>query len=129
MRLLKGLISEKALLGMPDLNDLGLDTRVLAFAGLVALLSGLLFSLAPVISSSLATAQQRLAEGGRGSSNRVWRRLGSSLVIVELATGVVLLAGAGLLGQSLYHLLQVKLGIQPDHVVLIDVAVPPAGYS
>ena len=129
MRLLKGLIAENALLGMPYLNDLGLNARVLAFAGLIAFLSGLLFSLAPVISSSLADARQHLAEGGRGSSNRVWRRLGSSLVIVELATGVVLLAGAGLLGQSLYHLLRVKLGIQPDHVVLVDVAVPPAGYS
>ncbi|HEX4228946.1 MAG TPA: ABC transporter permease [Bryobacteraceae bacterium] len=129
MRLLKGLISENALLGMPYLNNLGLNARVLAFAGLIAFLSGLLFSLAPVISLSLADARQRLAEGGRGSSNRVWRRLGSSLVIVELATGVVLLAGAGLLGQSLYHLLRVKLGIQPDHVVLVDVAVPPAGYS
>lgn len=128
MRLLKGLISEKALLGMPYLNDLGLNARVLAFAGLIAFLSTLLFSLAPVISSSLADARQRLAEGGRGSSSRVWRRLGSSLVIVELATGVVLLTGAGLLGQSLYHLLRVKLGIQPDHVVLADVAVP-AAYS
>ncbi len=129
MRLLKGLISENELLAMPYLNDLGLNGRVLAFAGLIAFLSALLFSLAPVISSSLADARQRLAEGGRGSSNRVWRRLGSSLVIVELATGVVLLAGAGLLGQSLYHLLRVKLGIQPDHVVLVDVAVPPTGYS
>jgi predicted permease len=129
MRLLKGLISENALLGMPYLSDLGLNARVLAFAGLIAFLSGLLFSLAPVVSSSLADARQHLPEGGRGSSSRVWRRLGSSLVIVELATGVVLLAGAGLLGQSLYHLLRVKLGIQPDHVVLIDVAVPPTGYS
>ena len=129
MRLLKGLISENALLGMPYLNYLGLNARVLAFAGLIAFLSRLLFSLAPVISSSLADARQRLAEGGRGSSSLVWRRLGSSLVIVELGTGVVLLTGAGLLGQSLYHLLRVKLGMQPDHVVLADVAVPSTGYT
>jgi hypothetical protein len=43
-----------------------------------------------------------MAEGSRTVAGTSWRRLGSKLVIVELATAMVLLVGAGLLGQSLY---------------------------
>ena len=51
-----------------------------------------------------------MAEGSRGSAGNTWRRLGSKLVVVELATAMVLLVGAGLLGQSFYRLLHVELG-------------------
>jgi hypothetical protein len=50
--------------------------------------------------------------------------VGSKLVVVELATAVVLLVGAGLLGRSLYRLLRVNLGIQPEHLVTMEVAAP-----
>ena len=52
-----------------------------------------------------------LGEGSRGSAGNTWRRLGSELVVVELATAMVLLVGAALLGQSLYRLLHVDLAI------------------
>ena len=52
-----------------------------------------------------------LAEGSRGSAGTTWRRLGSKLVVVELATAIVLLVGAGLLGKSLYRLLHVDIGL------------------
>lgn len=129
MQILTGLISSDMLLSMPYLNGLGLTPRVLAFAGLIALFAAVLFSFTPTVSLSLSEIRQRLSEGSRGSSGNTWRRLGSKLVVVELATAVVLLAGAGLLGQSLYRLLTVKLGLQPDHLVVINVAAPNTRYS
>jgi predicted permease len=128
IQILTKLISEYMLLSMPYLNGLGLNPRVMAFAGLIALLAMLLFSLTPTLRLSLFDMRQGMAEGSRGSAGRTWRNLGSKLVVVELAMAVVLLAGAGLLGQSLYRLLTVKLGLQPDHLVVTYLAAPDARY-
>jgi predicted permease len=70
-----------------------------------------------------------LAESGRGSAGTLWRRIGSRLVIVELATAVVLLVGAGLLGKSLYHLLHVNIGFQPERLATMEVAGPQSRYG
>ena len=71
-----------------------------------------------------------MAEGERGSSGNTWHRLGFKLVVLELATAMVLLVGAGLLGKSLYRLLNVDLGFDPDHLATLQVAVPrPATQS
>jgi len=70
-----------------------------------------------------------LAESIRGSAGNTWRRLGSKLVVVELATAVVLLVGAGLLGKSLFRLLRVNIGLQPDRLIALRVGAPPATYA
>ncbi len=72
--------------------------------------------------------REGLAEGGRTSAGNVWRRLGSNLVVVELAMAVVLLAAAVLLGKSFYRLLHVELGFSADHLATVQIAVPP-NYS
>ncbi len=114
--MLAALIPADKMGGMPFLLDLGLNVRVLAFAGVITLLAAVLFSLTPALHFSLSRSREGLAEGSRGSAGKTWRRLGSKLVVVELATAVVLLVGAGLLGKSLYRLLQVEIGLQPDHL-------------
>jgi predicted permease len=70
-----------------------------------------------------------LAEGGRGAAGTVWRRFGSNLVVLELAIAVVLLAGAGLITRSFYHLLHVNLGFAPDHLATVEVAAPDKTYA
>jgi predicted permease len=55
--------------------------------------------------------------------------MGANMVVIELATAVVLLTGAGLLGKSLYKLLHVDLGFQADHLATINVGLPDAVYS
>jgi predicted permease len=65
-----------------------------------------------------------LAEGSRGSAGLTWRRLGSKLVVLELTTAVILLAGAGLLAKSLYRLLHVETGLRPDHLATLIVTLP-----
>jgi len=133
MKLLLRLIPQDYLASMPYLYDLGLNGRVLVFAGGIALLAAVVFSLTPTLHFGLprigSGMRDKLADGGRGSSGNTWRRLGSRLVVVELATAVVLLAGAGLLGKSLYLLLNVNLGLRPDHVATLAVAAPPANYA
>lgn len=124
MRLLTALIPADQMDGLPFLQDLGLNVRVLAFAGVIALLAAALFSLTPALHLSFSKMRDGLAEGSRGSAGMLWRRLGSKLVVVELATAVVLLVGAGLLGKSLYHLLHVNIGLQPDHLATLQVTLP-----
>jgi macrolide transport system ATP-binding/permease protein len=129
MRLLTTLIPADMLARMPFMQELGLNVPVLAFAGVVSLLAGMLFSLTPTLQLSLSETREGLAEGSRGSAGNTWRRLGSKLVVVELATAMVLLVGAGLLGKSLYRLLLVDIGFRPDHLVTLDVAAPNSSYS
>jgi macrolide transport system ATP-binding/permease protein len=128
MRLLAGLIPETMRAGLPFFLDLGLSGRALAFAGGIALVAVFFFSLAPALRLSLPAPREDLGEGGRGAAGRTWRRLGSPLVVVELATAMVLLIGAGLLGQSLYHLLHVELGLRPEGLALVQVVAPQSGY-
>ena len=78
---------------------------------------------------SFSEVREGLAEGSRGSSGNTWHRLGFRLVVVELATAMVLLVCAGLLGKSLYRLLNVDLGFQPDRLATLQVAAPQARYA
>jgi len=64
-----------------------------------------------------------LAEGGRTAAGTTWRRFGANLVVLELATAVVLLVGAGLLGKSFYRLMHVDAGFVPDRLATVDVAL------
>jgi len=124
IRLLLGLIPADRMLAMPYLEGLGFNGHVLGFAGGIAMLAGLLFAVAPALRLRARDLRGDLAEGSRGSAGKAWRRLGSKLVMVELATAVVLLVGAGLLGKSLYLLLHVETGFQPDHLASVVVSIP-----
>jgi macrolide transport system ATP-binding/permease protein len=127
--LLKGLISEKMMTGLPFLAGMGLNGHVLAVAAAIALASAALLSFPP--SGRIWSSQVRagLAEASRGSAGTTWRRLGSKLVVLELATAMVLLAGAGLLGKSLYLLLRVSIGVNAEHLLTMDVAIPASTYK
>jgi predicted permease len=120
MQLLARLLSENMMGRMPFLDGLGLNLRVVAFAGAISLLAAVLFSLAPSLRIWSSEMREGLAEGSRGSAGTVWRRLGSKLVVLELATAMVLLVGA---------LLHVDVGFQPDHLVTMSVAAPSSRYG
>lgn len=129
MSLFLHLIPKDMLATMPYLERVGLNATVLIFAVLVALAAGIFFSLLPALRVSLSDLRDGLAEGARGASGTVWRRFGANLVIVELAMAVVLLVGAGLLGQSLYRLLHADMGLVPDHLALMEVAATGHSYD
>jgi predicted permease len=129
MHLILRLIPIDMLESMPYLQSIGLKPRVLTFAALVAVLAVVLFSLTPTLRLSLTSLRADLADGGRSSAGTVWRRFGSHLVVLELAIAVVLLAGAGLIGRSFYHLLHVQMGFAPDHLAAVGVEVPGKTYA
>jgi macrolide transport system ATP-binding/permease protein len=113
---------------MPYLTELGLNARVVGFTGAVAIGAVILFAVMPTLRLTVAGTYQGLVEGGRSAAGLNWQRLGSKLVVVEIASAIVLLVGAGLLGKSLYRLLHVDIGLQADHLATITVTAPNARY-
>ncbi|MGD0222952.1 MAG: ABC transporter permease [Terriglobia bacterium] len=129
IKLLTRLIPPDMMAGMPYLQGLGLNFHVWVFSAAISLVAAGLYSITPILRLSLSEMREGLAEGSRGSAGTMWRRVGSNLVAVELAIAMVLLSGAGLLGKSLYRLLHVDLGFQPDHLAMLEVAAPPVRYA
>jgi predicted permease len=117
------------MIAMPYLKGMGLNLHILLFACTISLAAALLFSAVPMLRLSVSTPQDGLSEGGRNTSGTLWRRLGGNLVAIELATAMVLLAGAGLLTKSFYLLLHTNLGIQPERVATLRVLLPRASYA
>jgi predicted permease len=128
MQILKGMISQDVLDYMPYLQTLGLSLHVLEFAAVLSIGAVVLFSITPMIRLPFRQLREGLTEGGRGYAGTLWRRFGANLVVVELALAVVLLVSAGLLGKSLYRLLHVEVGFQPDHLATLSVALSDADY-
>jgi macrolide transport system ATP-binding/permease protein len=129
MQILIRLIPTDMMAGMPYLNDLGLNSRVLLFALAVAGFAAALFSLTPAFRLSTLDMREGMAEGARGSAGKAWTRIGSKLVILELATAMVLLVGAGLLGKSFYRLLQVRAGFETKHLITMRIRAPFSAYG
>jgi macrolide transport system ATP-binding/permease protein len=126
MRLVTGLVPKDVLAKTPYLLGLGLNAHVIIFSLAVCLATGLLFAFAPTLRLSLTDLRQGLTEGGRSSAGTLWRRFGANLVVIEIATAMVLLVGAGLLGKSLYRLLHVDAGLVPGHLAMLrGVAIGP----
>jgi macrolide transport system ATP-binding/permease protein len=115
--------------GMPYLDDLGLNSRVLIFALAIGGFASLLFSLTPALRLATFDLRDGMAEGARGAASKVWTRIGSKLVVLELTTAMVLLVGAGLLGKSFYRLLQVSAGFVTKHLITMRVSAPHTVYS
>jgi len=129
MHLLTRLIPADTLAGMPYLQGLGLTSHVLMFTLGICIFSVVIFTATPMLSMSREEMRAGLTEGSRSASGTVWHKLGSNLVVVELATAVVLLVGAGLLGKSLYRLLQVDPGLQPTNLATLQLSIQRANYS
>jgi len=128
MRMLAALIPKDMMAAMPFLHGLGLNLRVTAFACLLTLLAGALFAFLPVARLRFDSIREELSQGGRGAAGVLWRRFGSNLVVIELATAMVLLAGAGLLGKSLYRLLHSDIGMEPSHIATVRVDAQSEKY-
>jgi putative ABC transport system permease protein len=113
---------------IPRAAEISLDPRVLLFSGLVAVLTGILFGLAPAWHARRVNLQGTLKETGRGAtSSRAGLRQG--LVIAEVALTFVLLVGAGLLLLSFHRLLQVNPGFAVDRVLTFRINPPEDKYQ
>jgi putative ABC transport system permease protein len=101
----------------PRLADAHIDWRVLAFTGGLAILTGLLFGLAPALQSSRAALAQSLNAATRGASASISHRLRSALAIAEVAFAVLLVIAAGLLIRSFVALSRVDPGFRAERIL------------
>jgi predicted permease len=110
--------------------QLGVNGRVLLFTAGVALVTGVLFGLAPAFSATRVSLTTALKEGGAGGLVGARRsRLAKGLVCLQVALSLVLLVGAGLFLRTLQKLESVSLGFERDNLLLFSVAPGLNGYK
>jgi hypothetical protein len=91
----------------------------------VSILTGVLFGLVPAFHGSSVSPVESLKDGARGSGGRP-RRAERVFVAVEVGLAVVLLAGAGLMIQSIWRLLRVDPGFDTRRLLTTQVALSPS---
>jgi predicted permease len=114
---------------IPRLQNIGVDGRVLAFTLGAALLTSLLFGLAPALRGSRVSLNETLKEGGRNPGGSGSHRLRNLLVIAEIALSLPLLIGAGLLIRSFVRVQQVEPGFAAQNVFSLRLAVIGTSYA
>ena len=113
------------------LHNFELDRRVLAFAVVTTLLTGVLFGLLPALKATGAhELMSRIKEtdhrsGGAGSARRWFH----GLIIAEIAIALTLLVCGGLMVQSFQRLQRVDLGFNPENLLTLKMALPASKYS
>jgi putative ABC transport system permease protein len=113
---------------LPRVEEVTVDGRALSFSLLISVGAGLLFGLVPALQVSAPNLNETLKEGSRGSGVGSGYRMRSGLIVAEVALALVLLAGAGLLVRSLFRLLDVDLGFNPQNTLTMDLSLPKAKY-
>jgi putative ABC transport system permease protein len=115
---------------LPRLNEVQINGRVLAFTLATSLLTAALFSLIPIFKASRPDINEILKSGAKNTTSsgalRLWR---DSLVVVEVALGLVLLIGAGLMIRSFGLLVNVNPGFDPKNVLTGNVSMTRAIYE
>jgi predicted permease len=110
---------------LPITMDVALDGRVVLFAVLITLVTGILFGLAPALHGSRAPAPL-MREGARAGSRS---RMRNVLVIVQVAASVVLLVGGALFLRSLMAAQRIDIGIDTANMALMSFGLQTEGYS
>ncbi|HEX3120610.1 MAG TPA: ABC transporter permease [Candidatus Acidoferrum sp.] len=114
---------------LPRLNDIQIDTTVLLFTAGISLLTGLVFGLIPALQASGRAFTDALKTGTRNTASGSQRRVGSVLVVAQVAMSLTLLVGAGLLLKSFWLLTQVDPGFQTTHVVTAEIGLNGSVYK
>lgn len=114
--------------GIPRVESVTVDARVLAFSLVVSVLTGIAFALAPALRLARPGALDSLRGGARSGADAASRRFRSALVAVELALAVVLMVGAGLFVNSFLRLLSVDPGFDPENAVAMAITLN-SGYE
>jgi predicted permease len=110
---------------VPRVNEISIDSRVLAVSLAISVLSGILFGLAPALQAVRGNLIPTLREGASGAGYSVsTSRIRGVLIAAEFATAVMLVVGAGLLFRTFWKLVQEDPGFTPSHLVTASVWLP-----
>lgn len=116
------------LVELPPSNSVTINFRVLGLAIVLATLTGVLFGLAPAFRATQIDLNEALKSSGRTSTSKS-HRVSQFLVAGQVALSLILLAGAGLLIESVYRLGAVPLGFRSGHLLTAEMALPPDAYA
>ena len=130
--LARGLVAILVRFGPPAFqsnSDIALDWRAVTFAAVLAVLTGVVFGLAPALYAARTSAGDALREAGRRvSSGRAGARTRDALVALEVALAAMLLIGAGLTLLSFSRLLRVDPGFDARNALTFELGLPAASY-
>jgi putative ABC transport system permease protein len=116
--------------GLPRTTSIAIDGRVLAFTLVLAVLSGLIFGMAPLMHLSASNVGLALRDGGsRSTTTGARNRVRRGLVVGEVALAVTLVIGAGLLLRSFWNLMRVDAGFDRSNLTSFSIALPPRVYT
>jgi len=111
-------------------HNFKIDTRVLTFALLVTLATGVIFGLVPAWKgASEREVMPRLKQGDQRSAATAGGRWLNILIVSEIAVAMTLLAGGGLMLQTFQRLQHVDLGFRPDNLLTMKMVLPVSKYS
>ena len=127
--MLKVIVAVLPPFSIPTEADLRLNLQVLFFSLGATLLAGVLSGCAPAWQSSRSNLNDALKAGGRTGSGTGRQGLRRSLVAIEFALALTLLAGAGLVLHSFWKLTRVDLGFRPDHILTFGLRIPLTRFS
>jgi putative ABC transport system permease protein len=108
--------------------EAAINTRVLLWSGLLAIVSGVLVGLLPAISATRTDPHDSLKADPRTGGSRGGRRLRQVLIVAELAVSVVLLLGAGLLMRSFLNIQRIDRGFESSGVLTLRLTLPRDRY-
>jgi putative ABC transport system permease protein len=110
---------------LPRLEAVGVSVPVLLFAFLLSTTVAAGLGAFTALRATSGNPREGLTEGGRGQAgSRSSQRAGRVIVAAQVATTLVLLVGAGLLGRSLMKVLEVNPGFRVEKIVAMDVSLP-----
>jgi len=114
---------------VPNASGIHIDVWVMAFTFAAAVLTGVLFGLAPAWRTAKMDVREALNEGGRSGTGATNHRLVSGLVISEFAIAMLLLVGAGLLLRSFDRMQAEAAGFRTDHLLVADLPLSQNAYA
>src|SRR6516225_665895 len=121
MRILANLVPQ----GSPVSAQPRIDPQAFLFTIVLSLLTGLLFSIVPAFQAAGVSLHDTLKQGGRSGPDVRSRSTRDALIVMEVATALVLLTGAGLMIQTMAKLRGVDLGFRSDHLLTLRTALGP----
>ena len=115
---------------LPRADKIALDWNTITFALLVTSVTLALFALLPAWRAARVDLVDTLKDGSAAATASARRqRLRGALVVAEVALAVILLTGAGLMLRSLWNLQRIDLGLDPDRVLTMRLALPASQYQ
>ena len=128
-RALRTSISPDWTMWVPGWDAIRVDTSVLVFTVLIAVVAGITFGLCSVYHAGKMQLNQTLKEGGPGNMSRTTGRVRSALVVAQVMFALTLLVSAGLMIQGFTRLADIYKGFEPSGVLRAEIALPDKKYS